>query len=168
MSKIPTQTEWNEVYNRVYGYFYRRLSNRSSVEDLTARVCEDFFLKEKNLQDQNAQNAYLWAIAKNKLNSFLKEKYRHNHIDELEENDHFSTDFKTYSGEFREIITQILECVQTNSGVLDRQILEMTILEDFKASEVATKLGLSYSNLRTKLHRAIKKTRQKCGHLWHY
>lgn len=168
MSKVPTQTEWNEVYNQVYGYFYRRLSNRNSAEDLTTRVCEDFFLKEKNLQDQNTQNAYLWAIAKNKLNSFLKEKYRHKHISELEENDHFSSDLQTYSGEFREIIAQILECVQKNSSLLDRQILEMTILEDFKAFEVANKLGLSYSNLRTKLHRAIKKTREKCGHLWHY
>ena len=48
MQKI-TEADWNYWYDCVYAYFYRRVSNRIDVEDLTMETLEaSFFLHQRN------------------------------------------------------------------------------------------------------------------------
>ena len=64
---------WDDAYNRIFSFLARRVDNRSTVEDLTAEVVEEFFL---NTPESKQHNGYLYGIARNKLNLHLRSKYQ--------------------------------------------------------------------------------------------
>ena len=51
---------WNELYPRVYGYFYRRIDNQTAVEDLTASVLSSFLKNVENGKIKKNNFGYLW------------------------------------------------------------------------------------------------------------
>ena len=65
---------WNELYPRVYGYFWRRIDNRSHVEDLTALVLSNFLFNLESGKIEQDNFGYLWQIAKNTLFEYCRGK----------------------------------------------------------------------------------------------
>ena len=69
-NSLQPQQQWDYWYPRVYGYFYRRITDQSTVEDLTGNVLSTILLA-KNVQNMNA---YVWRVAHNQLVRYIDTK----------------------------------------------------------------------------------------------
>jgi len=65
---------WNDLYPQVYGYFYRRIDNKNTVEDLTALVLSSFLENVANGKIEKTNFGYLWQIARNSLFEYCRQK----------------------------------------------------------------------------------------------
>ena len=160
--KSLTQTEWNQWYNKVYGYFFRRLDSRSDVEDLTALTLNDFFLKENVKNPQGL----IWVIARNKLTDFIRAKPKHQTtaLENLPES--LISQADPYSDTYLSRVEHLKDCVKKNLKEQDYIIVEMCAVCDFSSEVVAAEMNLTPANVRQKLSRSLKKVREICRRIW--
>lgn len=157
MFGLLSKNEWDNWYNKIYGFYFRRLDNITDVEDLTAETLNSFFLTKSEVEDQTS---FIFKIARNKLNTFLAKKYKNQIVDTLDENLQAS-----HSPNFEKFKSDLAHCISKYVSDLDQQILNLCVVEDFQSKEVATKLDISPANVRTRLHRSLKLLKEKCKHL---
>jgi RNA polymerase sigma factor (sigma-70 family) len=162
-----TQNEWNYWYNLVFGYFYRRVNSRFDAEELTANTLNDFFLTDKQVENQKA---FLWGIARHKFFDYLREKKlkpTNLNLDQIENSLKDSVDLEdTNNPYFLARIENLKKCIKNHLKDLDQEIVDLVVSGDFKCSFVAKELGISHSNVRQRLSRAIKKLKQNCTKFW--
>lgn len=164
MSKEISKETWDEYYAKVYGYFYRRIDNKSCVEDLTSQTLNDFFLSKTEIHNQHA---FLWTIAKRQLIKFIQQKdknFANFAIEDLENYENTSTN--PYNSNYLYKLEKLKDCVKNELNDLDKEIVEMSITEEFDSQTIAQKLEISSVNVRVRLFRAIKKLKQKCKEIW--
>jgi RNA polymerase sigma factor (sigma-70 family) len=162
---------WELYYPKVFGYFYKRVDNKTDVEDLTAVTMNNFLFvildPEKNNSIKNPQ-AYLWKIANNQLVGFIKYKSKHlisvGINDNLDSLDHYYE--STESSHHKMKINEMNRCLEESSNTADLEILKCLIIDDKSSKEVAIEFGLSDGNVRIKAHRLIQKLREACKDLW--
>jgi RNA polymerase sigma factor (sigma-70 family) len=161
MTKELSQEEWNQYYDKVYAYFYRRVSTREDALDLTSMTLTDFFLKDNHIDNPNA---YLWGIAKRKLAWFLREKYKtpEYSFETLPETE----EAPEYDNHYLDKLERLKKCIQEQLKPIDKEIVEICLLCDFSGKRAAEELGLSYDNVRQRLSRSVSKLRQKCRQAW--
>ncbi|MEI6729402.1 MAG: sigma-70 family RNA polymerase sigma factor [bacterium] len=158
MTNINFST-WDYWYDLVYAFFYRRISHRQDVDELTADTLNTFFLKKDPVDNQNA---FMWGIARKKFLKYLRNKYQNQSLDiEQIDEPEFINDIN-----YKFKLESLKQCIEGQLKVQDRQIVQLSILEDFKSQEVSTKLDLTPDNVRQRLSRALKKLRQKCKKIW--
>lgn len=157
MFGLLSKNEWDDWYDKIYGFYFRRLDNVSDVEDLTAETLNSFFLSKSQIEDQTS---FIFQIARNKLNTFLKAKYKNNLVGALDDNLEIG-----HSPNFEKFKSDLQNCISKHVSDLDQQILNLVVVEDFQSKEVAQKLGITATNVRTRLHRSLKLLKQKCKHL---
>lgn len=158
-----TQDKWNYWYDRVFSYFYRRLNTRFEAEELTANTLNDFFLTSKEVENENA---FLWGIARHKFYDYLKQKKLKPTTIDLDKVENSLDTQDEYNPYYLAKIEGLKECIKNHLNDLDQQIVDLTVSGDFKCNFVAQELGLSHSNVRQRLSRAIKKLKEKCTEFW--
>jgi len=173
VSKIVSQEEWSKYWDKAYGYFFRRISDKSQIEDLTTETLHAFFLTELKIENSNA---FFWSIVRNKFLAYLKSKSSKSHqITTLDENTEFRSqnisenidlNVDDYDPFYNQKIAKLLECVQKQLSDKDANIVEMSVMCDFSSQRVATELNLSAGNVRVRLTRALSKLREKCRQIW--
>jgi RNA polymerase sigma-70 factor, ECF subfamily len=153
-----TDELWTSSYNSIYGYFARRVTNRHDVENLTAETLETYFL---HTDEAKWNTGYLFGIARNTLNQFLRVKYNNKEIATLDglQNDYVSPEHKAF-------LNRLFECVKHHLSDQDRQIVEMCIQYDFSSKEVAESLTITADNARQRLKRALEKLKVHCTDYW--
>ena len=158
MTNINFST-WDYWYDLVYAYFYRRINQKQDVDELTGDTFNTFFLNKDPVENETA---FLWGIARKKFLKFLRNKYKDRviDIDQIDEPG-FSSDIN-----YKFKLESLKQCIENQLKQQDKQILELSILEDFKSHEVSKKLNLTADNVRQRLSRALKKLRQKCKKIW--
>jgi RNA polymerase sigma factor (sigma-70 family) len=148
---------WEDAYNRVYSFLARRLDNRSTIEDMTAEVLEEFFL---NTPESKQHKGYLYGIARNHLNLHLRKKYQ-------EQSKHYTVaEGNNYSLHHKTFLVHLLNCIRKNLKDVDLKIVEMCVQYDFASLEVAKELDLSPDLVRQRLKRSLSKLREKCKDYW--
>jgi RNA polymerase sigma factor (sigma-70 family) len=169
MSDKEINKLWNEYYPKVFGYFYRRLSNRQDIEDLTSISLTSLFTKlvEEDTTISNP-HAYLWRICHNQLATYINTKSKKPTLvpyDEgwVPEDDSLETQ---RSQEFTSRMDSLKRCISQNIAQDDAQILGMSYFEGMDSQEIASKLALSAANVRKKLSRTIQKIRLICNDVW--
>ena len=73
MNNDDLQEMWKVYFPRVYGYFFRRISNREDVDDLTSIVMTSF-IQARMEKDIETIESYLWAIARTQLYFIYSQK----------------------------------------------------------------------------------------------
>jgi len=171
MPYINIDTEWEEYYPKVYGYFFRRLDNRLDVEDLTSLVLSEFLKviinPEKSYKILN-KNAYLWKIAHNQLSVFINTKSKQAVLVGLDDNFEILDERVELerSLSYQDKINSLLHCIQNNLTDIDYKIVNLSLIEDRKSPEVATILNLSAENIRKRLSRSVAKLKVQCVSIW--
>jgi RNA polymerase sigma factor (sigma-70 family) len=161
------QNQWDEYYPKVYGYFFRRVTSKSDVEDLTSLTMEGFLkVSQKPLENPHA---YLWKIAHNQLARYINHKSKQPVIITLDENLNTGIDlslenFRTEH--FQTKIQNLMRCVEKNLNGIDLKIVQSVVMFDKKCPEVAQELNLNHDNVRQKLSRGLKKLKAKCIDIW--
>ena len=166
--------EWEYWYPRVYGYFYKRIDNKSAVEDLTSETINTVFLAEniKNFK------AYLWKVAHNYLVRYINTKQTDlmlvNWDESLDLANSVQPNFSieegvenTRSQNYLRLKEQMLKCFNHHiTNQMDKQIVNLSIIQEKNSSQIATELNLKADNIRQKLSRTLKKVKSKCIQIW--
>jgi RNA polymerase sigma factor (sigma-70 family) len=165
------KNQWDEYYPKVYGYFYRRLTNREDVEDLTSVTMMAFLDTINNPSKSEIitnKHAYLWKIAYNQLNTFLKQGYKlpiqvglNDNIDTLDK----QID-SCYSNRYQDKIADLKQCFQSTLSSEDFELVQLSIIDNLSSQEVANISGFSAANVRQKLSRNLKKLKKACQELY--
>jgi len=172
MDSKNIESEWKYWYPRVYGYFYKRVSDRYYVEELTMQTLTACFLAE-NITNFSA---YLWRVAHNHLVKYIQFKSVEIMVVELdEERDGANSNFfevdtnveNSRTENYRLTAAKTIQCIEKNTkNDQEKQIIKLSILEEKNSTEIGTLLGLKSFTVRQKLSRLIKKLKTKCVHLW--
>jgi RNA polymerase sigma factor (sigma-70 family) len=169
--KLQNQDQWSKYWDKAYGYFWRRLSNKSQIEDLVTESLHAFFLTEQKIDNEEA---FFWAIVRNKFLAHLKAKTsKTRQITTLDEDKIFPNSTNSlidlldeYDPFYQEKVAKLLKCVQNQLTEQDASIVEMSVMCDFTSARVASELNLSAGNVRVRLSRALNKLREKCRQIW--
>jgi len=163
--------EWKEWYPKVYGYFYKRVGNKSDVEDLTAETMNTVFMAENVLNFR----AYMWRVAHNYLIKYIDSKAKKPIIvsfDEEIDTDstvHNSIDLEL-DNQRSQVYTQkkeeLLRCIKKQLKKEDKDIISLSIIQEKNSTEISKIINISATNVRKKLSRAIKKVKEMCKDLW--
>lgn len=167
MNSSLTQEAWNEWYNMVYGYFYRRVNSRVEADELTSETLADFFMKDDLVENQKS---YIFGIARNKLLKYIQSKTRLNQqkvdIDIYDENNEFEVSGDYYSSHYLAQVEDLKRCVERQLKDIDVEIVDMCISCEFSSERAAKELNMNSSNIRKRLSRAVHKLRDKCKQIW--
>jgi RNA polymerase sigma factor (sigma-70 family) len=163
---------WEYWYPRVYGYFYKRVDNKTDVEDLTANTLSTVFTANNILNI----NAYTWKVAHNYLVRYIdlrtKTPIAVSWDDNLEwipqnESEDFDQVESQYSQNFTNKLSSLKECINNQlTRPEDKMLIELSIYQERNSTQIAKVLGLKPDTVRQKLSRTLKKLKKHCTSLW--
>jgi RNA polymerase sigma factor (sigma-70 family) len=165
------QNIWNEYYPKVYGYFFKRVDNKTDVEDLTSITMERYlniFIDEQKAVRVTNKHAYLWKIANNQLADFITSKQKR--FISLGLNDDISDlnleAEKQYSSRYEDKISCLSACIKESLKDPEAKIVEMSFLEEMTSVQIGNYFGITPENVRKKISRSITKLKTACRDIW--
>jgi RNA polymerase sigma-70 factor, ECF subfamily len=133
---------------------------RTQEPDAARDLCQDVLiavlcaLRQGQLRDTERIAAFVYGIARNTANSYLRTRRRHPVLHELSESvPAAGWDDPVESAERRRLVSRALESVTQT----DRRILLLTLVEGLNPGEIAERLGLNDEVVRTRKSRALRK-----------
>ena len=144
----------------VYAYVATLLRDASAAEDVTAQAFERAFRRRRTYDARKGSpRAWLFGIARNAALDELRRRRRRATLETDPEDlgaptldDHAETALR------RELVRAALASLDGH----ERDLVALKFQGGLSNTEIATALGLSESNVGTKLHRAITKLREAC------
>ena len=151
---------YERTFPRVYAYVASLLRDRSAAEDVTAQAFERAYRKRRSYQPaRGSMDAWLFGIARNAALDELRRRKRHA-VMAMEPEDEASP-----SPEDQADLAVRRETVRAALRSLDGQERDLVALKfagGLSNGEIARVLGMSESNVGTRLHRTITKLREAC------
>jgi len=151
---------YEKHFEKLYKFFYFKTFSKEVSEDLTSQTFLDFseMIKKDHQIDDN--KAFLYGIARNNFNEYLREKYIKLEI----ENDAFDyveyidsyVDFAEKETEFEKFV---IKCIQ-KLPKKQKRILKMRLVEKKSLKVIADILKKDMNYVKTTQKRGIKKLKE--------
>jgi len=150
----------------IYRLVYYRTFSQMDAEDITQEVFVQAYRKIKTLHDPQRFRAWLYTIAVNRCNDFLrKKKYlfmlqsRSASEQEVEETGEMSRNFTDVIAKkkFWEQVRLLLDKLSAR----ERQVFTLRFMDHRDINEIAAILGKNESTIKTHLYRALNKVREE-------
>ena len=151
---------YRQTFPRVYAYVASLLRDRSAAEEVTAQAFERAYRRRRSFRPRRGTaEAWLFGIARNAALDELRRQKRTARLEEHQA-DALAT---TVDDEADDALTR--QTVRAALGRLEpreRDLIALKLAAGLSNGEIARVLGLSESNVGTKLHRAIERLRKDC------
>jgi RNA polymerase sigma-70 factor (ECF subfamily) len=151
---------YERSFPRVYAYVASLLRDRSAAEDVTAQAFERAYRKRRSYRPaKGSMDAWVFGIARNAALDELRRRKRHAVLQADPE------DAGSPSPEDHAELAVRREAVRAALASLDGQERDLVALKfagGLSNVEIAGVLGMSESNVGTRLHRTITKLREAC------
>ena len=147
------QKQIEQLYRPIYLYIRKRVSNQLDAEDLTQEV----FYKLSKSNNDKVENikSWLYTIAQNTITDYYRKQ---KHITEELDNIAFVAENSE-----EDVVREFSSCCITpfvNQLPADyRLIMTLSELEDISQKEIAERLDMNYTSVRSKIQRGRKKLR---------
>ena len=155
---------FNNYYDRIIKFCFRRTSSKEIAEDITSAVFLDAVKNIERFQwrGDNSFKAWIYQIANNKICDYFRKKYRHKTID-IEKVGELKADSSSnpQSGLILEQSKQELNEAISRLSPKDQQIINMVFFEEMDSQEIAEVLDCSVNAVYVGLHRALKRLKSK-------
>ena len=152
---------YRRSFPRVYGYVATLLRDRSAAEEVTAQTFERAYRKRRTFRaSRGTQEAWLFGIARNAALDELRRRKRRAAL-EVDPEDAAAVS----PGEYAEDAVR-RETVRAALGRLsprERELVGLKFAGGLSNEEIARVVGLSASNVGTRLHRTLEKLRRDCN-----
>ena len=165
-NRLSFQELVNIFQEDIYRLVYYRTYSRMDAEDITQEVFVQAYRKLKSLNDTQKFRAWLYTIAVNRCNDFLrKRKYlsllRMKSAREqefMEEDRNMNNEFNDSIAKkrFWEHVRNLLEKL----SAMEREVFTLRFMDHQNINEIATILNKSESTVKTHLYRALHKIRK--------
>jgi RNA polymerase sigma-70 factor (ECF subfamily) len=149
----------------IYRLAYYRTFSQMDAEDLTQDVFEQAYKKMNSLQDPQRFRAWLYSIAVNRCNDFLrKRKYlallqmrTAQEQDVMDTSPHMDNSYNDRI-EKKRFWKQVKKMLHTLSA-MERQVFTLRFMDHRNINEIAVILDKNESTIKTHLYRALSKVR---------
>lgn len=165
MSLEEFESFYNEKFKLVFRFCFKRVGNLQDTEDIVSNTFEAFFKILQNVDTTHA-SALLFQICKNKLNDYLRHKYRFNfknsNLEDLEE---VISDFETLEqeektesnfGHCKTILHDIIKILNSD----ERALFEQKFIKNLTINQIAIERNISTNYVKVKTNRLVKKLKK--------
>src|ERR687895_1243743 len=151
---------YRRLLPRVYGYVASLLRDRSAAEDVTAQAFERAYRKRRSYRPARGSiDAWLFGIARNAALDELRKRKRRAVLEVDPEDDAApSLEDQAELALRRETVRAALRSLDGQ----ERDLIALKFAGGLSNGEIAGGLGVSESNVGTRLHRTITKLREAC------
>jgi RNA polymerase sigma-70 factor, ECF subfamily len=151
---------YRRSFPRVYGYVATLLRDRSAAEEVTAQAFERAYRKRRTFRaSRGTQEAWLFGIARNAALDELRRRRRRASL-EADPEDVAAVSPAEHADD---VVRR--EAVRAAVGRLapgERELVGLKFAGGLSNEEIARVVGLSASNVGTRLHRTLEKLRRDC------
>jgi RNA polymerase sigma-70 factor, ECF subfamily len=151
---------YERTFPRVYAYVASLLRDRSAAEDVTAQAFERAYRKRSSYRTRRGpREAWLFGIARNAALDELRRRKRRAALEADPE------DTMAPSAEDHAELAERRELVRAAMATLDgaeRDLVALKFSGGLPNAEIARVLGISETNVGTRLHRTLTKLRKAC------
>jgi RNA polymerase sigma-70 factor (ECF subfamily) len=151
---------YRRSFPRVYGYVATLLSDRSAAEEVTAQAFERAYRKRRTFRaSRGTQEAWLFGIARNAALDELRRRKRRAAL-EVDPEDVAAP----APGEQAEaaIRRETVRAALARLEPRERELVALKFAGGLSSEEIARVVGISASNVGTRLHRTMEKLRREC------
>ena len=138
-------TSTNFFNEELRGFIYKRVKDK----DLTNDIVQDVFLKVQSkmaqLQSDEKITGWIYKIARNTIIDHFRNKSKAIQINEL--------DFESDENELNDCVHNCLREMLLTLPTKYREAIELTEIKNLSQTELATKLGISYSGAKSRVVR---------------
>jgi len=165
-NRVSFQELVNIFQEDIYRLAYYRTFSQMDAEDLTQDVFEQAYRKMDSLNDSQRFRAWLYTIAVNRCNDFLrKRKYLALlQIRSAQEQDDVPRDPDTNNNSDDRIdkkrFWKQVKAVLYKLSVMEREVFTLRFMDHRNISEIAAILDKNESTIKTHLYRALNKMRE--------
>ena len=151
---------YRDHYKHILNYLKLRTRNLEDAEDLTAIVFEKAWKKIADFRWQGVSyRSWLFTIARNSLIDYHRKNKKSKQETDIEKTDQAQLESKV------DLLAELLEQEEERDLFLaiaglsqeDQYLIFYKYFEELSNNEIADRLGLTHSNVGTKLHRLRKK-----------
>jgi RNA polymerase sigma-70 factor (ECF subfamily) len=147
MNKQLTERLWNEFRPELRLFILKSVRNETDAEDLLQEVFIKVFLKSDSISDPAKTRAWLYQVTRNVIHDFRRKQKTGIAARDLEGLLHDDTSLRD----------KLLDCLPSLMEQLPaqyREVLGKTTLEEVSQKELATRLQISYSGVKSRVQRA--------------
>jgi RNA polymerase sigma-70 factor (ECF subfamily) len=156
----PFETLYRRCFPRVYAYVASILRDRSAAEEVTAQAFERAYRKRSTFRSsRGSPEAWLFGIARHAALDELRRQRRRATLDRDPEDvnlpvpeDHAEAVVR------RETVRAALARLEPR----DREMVALKFHADLSNAEIGRVLGMTESNVGTRLHRLVDRLRREC------
>jgi RNA polymerase sigma-70 factor, ECF subfamily len=145
---------------RVYAYVASLLRDRTAAEDVTALAYERAYRKRRSFRaGRGSRDAWLFGIARNAALDELRRRKRRASLEaEPEDVAGPGTDQLAETALQRQAVRAALAQLEPR----ERELVALKYMAGLSNTEIAGVIGVSESNVGTRLHRTVNKLREAC------
>jgi len=173
-NRMSFQELVNIFQEDIYRLVYYRTYSRMDAEDITQEVFVQAYQKLKNLNDTQKFRAWLYTIAVNRCNDFLrKRKYlsllRIKTAREQESMETGAERGNSYDEAIaKEKFWQKVRSLLDRLSAMEKEVFTLRFMDHLNLGEIAAVLGKNESTVKTHLYRALDKIRNNSDLLEEY
>lgn len=157
-NQLALESLFNSCYDRIYAYCVHRLFSKTTAEDVSSQI---FLNAAKGFSSvsgdgQEVQVRWLYGIATNKCNSYIRQHLRRRKIFEK-----FQTEYKHHPEE----VDSTPDWTEIYGAVAQLKEIEQTVItlrffDEMSHDEIAAIINKRKNSVRVILHRGLKKLRK--------
>lgn len=146
---------YRQLVGAIYAYFFVRLGAKLDAEDLTEQVFMKAFKNMHQFEGRSSFTTWVYAIARNVLMDFLRDKYKM-----IFSNEELTDgEVKTESSSIQERKQRKVENLLAQLPDKYSQVLRLRFLQNLSITETAQVLGISENNVKVCQLRALQKAK---------
>ncbi len=144
----------NDIMPLIQGFVHNRIGHGNDTDDITQNVLTGIHKSSHTYNTERSFTNWMFAIAANKLNDYLRSYYRTQSHETINIDDaHELFDERvTIDDDTNELLQEMLQLLSPKQ----RQIVHALKIEGYTAKEVAKQMGLTEINVKVIAHRALK------------
>jgi len=148
-----TASNLNFFNNELKGFVYKRVKDR----DLTEDIVHDVYLKVRGkigqLEHDEKIAGWIYKIARNAITDHFRSKSKTIHSHDL--------DWESDNNVLNDCVSYCLNEMLVTLPEKYREAIELTEIQNLSQTDLATKLGISYSGAKSRVQRARQMLKEK-------
>ena len=143
-----------QLYRELKSFVYRRVKNLQDSEDIVHDVFIKAQSKQGQLKESKKLTAWMYTMTRNSIIDYFRLRQRT--IDSLA--------LDASESEYNQLNDCVLECMRQIMSAMPspyREAIELADREHIPQKELATRLGISYSGVKSRVQRARTMLKEK-------
>ena len=151
---------YRRSFPRVYGYVATLLRDRAAAEEVTAQAFERAYRKRRTFRaSRGTQEAWLFGIARNAALDELRRRKRRASL-EADPEDVAAVSPAEHAED--SVRREAVRAAVARLAPAERELVGLKFAGGLSNEEIARVVGISASNVGTRLHRTLEKLRRNC------